>query len=249
MQGAQKSTKIKPFDGDYRFTSKWGWRVIFGFPNWHTGLDWAMPIGTPLYAVMDGRVISTRTESQWQGKYIDIEYAGFTLRYLHVDSFLVSEGQLVKAGQEVAKSGNTGLSSGPHLHLENMRNVNPAFIGIDPNTGVFDSTWKNKSDIVDVMQDELLRELLLNNDFHKFPASTRAKLIDAAKRGDAKFILQWSGSQPRKDYVPYWRAFERLKKHKIWNRLDKLARQRINQKNIISIHTRFEAEQERNGKL
>lgn len=94
----------------------------------HNGTDFPLPIGTPVIAPADGVV--TRIENHpFAGKYIEIQHFGnYKTRYLHLSRFLVQRGQRVTRGQRIALSGNTGRSTGPHLHYElhvNNRPVNP----------------------------------------------------------------------------------------------------------------------------
>ena len=84
----------------------------------HRGVDIANAIGTPIYAVWDGRV----SRASMQGGYgltVEIEHSdGYVTRYAHCNRLLVQEGDRVVAGQAVAQMGNTGSSTGPHLHFE-----------------------------------------------------------------------------------------------------------------------------------
>lgn len=93
----------------------------------HNGTDFAMPIGTPVLSIGDGVV--TRVENHpFAGKYIEIQHGStYKTRYLHLNRHLVKRGDTVKRGQRIALSGNTGRSTGPHLHFElhvNGRAVN-----------------------------------------------------------------------------------------------------------------------------
>ena len=87
----------------------------------HTGLDLAMPIGTQLFSIVDGVVVDTSFDKSYGNKVV-IEYLWDGVKYqdwfCHLDKAEVTKGQTVKAGQPIAKSGNTGNSTGPHLHLE-----------------------------------------------------------------------------------------------------------------------------------
>ena len=84
----------------------------------HPGIDIAAETETPVYAVADGTV----TLSEWYGGFgncVMIEHAnGWTTFYAHCDTLTVSEGASVKAGEQIATVGNTGVATGPHLHLE-----------------------------------------------------------------------------------------------------------------------------------
>lgn len=110
-QGAQ--SWVKPLDNAV-FTSPFG-------PRWgklHAGQDYAAAIGTPLKALSSGTVIGAGPMSGY-GIYIDIKYwDGTVVRYAHMSSFSASVGQQVAPGDVVALSGNTGRSTGPHLHME-----------------------------------------------------------------------------------------------------------------------------------
>ncbi|WP_236840088.1 murein DD-endopeptidase MepM [Blochmannia endosymbiont of Camponotus nipponensis] len=94
----------------------------------HAGVDFAVPIGTPIFSVGDGEVIVS-TYSKIAGNYVAIKHSCHcTTRYMHLKKVLVKPGQKVKLGDNIALSGNTGRSTGPHLHFEmwiNHRPVNP----------------------------------------------------------------------------------------------------------------------------
>lgn len=98
---------------------------------YHGALDFACPVGTPVYASASGTVILTRTG--WgggYGNYVMIDHGGgYSTLYAHNSKLLVSTGQYVHQGDVIAKSGNTGRSTGPHCHFEiriNGSKVNPA---------------------------------------------------------------------------------------------------------------------------
>lgn len=94
----------------------------------HNGTDLSVPIGTKIIAPGDG-VVSLVTDHQFAGKYIVIEHGGkYQTRYLHLSKALVRKGQRVSRGQVIALSGNTGRSTGPHLHYEFHINGKP----VDP---------------------------------------------------------------------------------------------------------------------
>ncbi|CUR53602.1 Murein DD-endopeptidase MepM [Serratia symbiotica] len=94
----------------------------------HRGVDFAMPIGTPIIAVNDGEVLFTK-HSVTAGYYIVIRHSHqYITRYMHLKKILVKSGQKVKQGEHIALSGNSGFSTGPHLHFElwiNQKPVNP----------------------------------------------------------------------------------------------------------------------------
>ena len=82
----------------------------------HDGLDIAVSEGTAVVAVKSGMVTEVRTSATY-GKLLRYETTdGYTILYAHLSEILVKKGESIKQGQVVAKSGNTGLSTGPHLH-------------------------------------------------------------------------------------------------------------------------------------
>lgn len=96
------------------YTSGYGMR----WGRLHAGNDFAAAIGTPLRAMSNGTVVYAGQMSGY-GTMVDIRYPDGTVsRYGHMSSISVSVGQSVAAGQQVGLSGNTGRSTGPHLHLE-----------------------------------------------------------------------------------------------------------------------------------
>ena len=82
----------------------------------HDGLDIAVAEGTDVLAVKSGTVTEVRTSATY-GKLLKFETTdGYEIMYAHLSEVLVKKGEKVEQGQVVAKSGNTGLSTGPHLH-------------------------------------------------------------------------------------------------------------------------------------
>ena len=85
----------------------------------HTGVDFAMPIGTPIYATADGVVNGAEFSGGGYGYLVKIDHSlGFMTYYAHLNKIVVQKGMFVKRGQLIAYSGNTGRSTGPHLHYE-----------------------------------------------------------------------------------------------------------------------------------
>lgn len=115
-----------PLDGDMRITSDIGPRkkpTADGSSN-HKGIDIGVPIGTPLYATEDkGKVIEVSPNAGSAGNKIVVKYdrsdgKSYKVTYMHLNSIDVKEGDIVNAGAVIGKSGNTGASTGPHLHFE-----------------------------------------------------------------------------------------------------------------------------------
>ena len=103
-----------PVKSNYRFTSGFGQR----WGRLHAGADFAGPIGTPIYATADG-VVTKAGWSSGYGRLIKIKHAfGIETRYAHLNKMRVSVGQRVSRGQRIADMGNSGRSTGPHLHYE-----------------------------------------------------------------------------------------------------------------------------------
>lgn len=94
----------------------------------HRGVDFAVPVGTPVLAVGDGEVMVSKRDGA-AGNYVAIRHGRqYMTRYMHLKKLLVKPGQKVKRGDRIALSGNTGRSTGPHLHYEvwiNQQAVNP----------------------------------------------------------------------------------------------------------------------------
>lgn len=92
--------------------------------NFHEGVDLRAQVGTPVRAAQAGKVIYAASKIRGYGKMIVIRHPGnLATIYAHNSSLLVKRGQFVKQGQEIALSGNSGRSSGPHLHFEVRRDV------------------------------------------------------------------------------------------------------------------------------
>ncbi|HYA80789.1 MAG TPA: M23 family metallopeptidase [Methylocystis sp.] len=97
---------------------------ILGYYKMHTGVDWAAPIGTPIFAAGNGVVIKAQWDAGY-GRRVEIQHAnGYITTYNHMSGFArgVTEGVRIKQGQTIGFLGSTGLSTGPHLHYEVMVN-------------------------------------------------------------------------------------------------------------------------------
>lgn len=85
----------------------------------HHGVDYLVPEGAPVYATADGRVDMVSEKNSINGKYVSINHGnGYKTRYSHLLDIRVREGDVVRRGDIIALSGNTGLSFAPHLHYE-----------------------------------------------------------------------------------------------------------------------------------
>jgi len=84
----------------------------------HSGIDFSASIGTPVYASADGIISYTGSMSGY-GRTVKIDHKyGFKTQYSHLNKYVVRNGQSVKRGEKIGEVGNTGLSTGPHLHYE-----------------------------------------------------------------------------------------------------------------------------------
>ncbi|QFT63362.1 Murein DD-endopeptidase MepM and murein hydrolase activator NlpD, contain LysM domain [Roseivivax halotolerans] len=111
---AQKAPFASPLKDPFRFTSGFGRR----WGRLHAGTDFAAPHGTAIYATADGVVIHAGWQSGY-GQLVKIKHEfGIETRYAHNSKLFVSEGQRVSRGQKIAAMGNTGRSTGTHLHYE-----------------------------------------------------------------------------------------------------------------------------------
>jgi murein DD-endopeptidase MepM/ murein hydrolase activator NlpD len=109
-----------------KITSGFGMRFhpILGYTRPHTGVDWAAPIGTPIFAAGNGTIISEGWDSGY-GRRIEIQHAnGYVTTYNHMSGFArgTGEGVRVRQGQVIGYLGQTGLATGPHLHYEVLVN-------------------------------------------------------------------------------------------------------------------------------
>ena len=113
-------------------SSYYGWRInpVTGQEQLHRGVDIAVPTGTTVYAAMDGTV-TTAAYDDYYGNYVVIEDSkGYCTKYAHMDTLSVSTGQDITHGTVIGTTGNTGSSTGSHLHIECLYNgeyYNPLF--------------------------------------------------------------------------------------------------------------------------
>ncbi|MGC7559454.1 murein DD-endopeptidase MepM [Pasteurella sp. PK-2025] len=128
----------------------------------HKGVDFAMPIGTPVIAPADGVVEKVAYQANGAGRYLVIRHGReYQTVYMHLSRPLVSAGQTIKRGQRIALSGNTGRSTGPHLHYEfhiNGRAVNPLKVKL-PGTSSSMSTMERKKFLVRAKEIERLLKM------------------------------------------------------------------------------------------
>jgi murein DD-endopeptidase MepM/ murein hydrolase activator NlpD len=149
---------------DGEMTSPFGMRYhpILHYSRMHTGVDWAAPIGTPIYAAGNGVIIKADWDSGY-GRRVEIQHAnGYVTTYNHMSGFGrgIVEGAHVVQGQTIGYLGETGLATGPHLHYEVIINgnfVDPMAIKL-PRTREFDgkmlAAFKRERDRIDQLMAE-----------------------------------------------------------------------------------------------
>lgn len=163
----------RPFTGSYRISSSFDTRrrhPVTGRVAPHNGTDFAMPIGTPIVAPADG-VVTRVDYGPYNGRFIVLSHGqGYSTVYLHLQRALVQQGQRVERGQRIALSGNTGRTTGPHLHYELHVNGRP----------------------VDAMRAELpSSDSLAGDELRQFQASSATLLSDLRRgTGSQQLALQ-----------------------------------------------------------
>jgi murein DD-endopeptidase MepM/ murein hydrolase activator NlpD len=114
-----------------RTASGWGYRFhpIYKIRKFHYGMDFTAPRGTEIYATADGVISRVQSIKRGYGNNVTIDHSfGYKTLYAHMSRFNVKEGQKVRRGDVIGYVGNTGTSTGPHLHYEvhhNNKKVNP----------------------------------------------------------------------------------------------------------------------------
>jgi hypothetical protein len=200
-----------PLPTIYPISSPFGWRTnpVTGKQELHDGVDFACPNNTPILAFSSGTVIFAGTD-QFGGLYIDIQHNdGLKTRYVHLSKFDVVKGQIVKKGQQIALSGNTGLSSGPHLHFVTMVNN----IAVDPEPLLKNSKIMNQKPTLDA--EEMLNAWRANVDIYlrdrgldlsvirpEVIAQSENLKFDMAGQGLAQIIIDFLADRERQnDYI------------------------------------------------
>lgn len=113
--------------------SGYGWRIdpVYKIQRFHEGMDFTCPVGTKAYVTGDGVVEEVNYSFSGYGNEVVVNHGyGYKTRYAHLSKSMVSRGQKLKRGDVVGYTGNTGKSTGPHLHYEVLKNgqaVNPVY--------------------------------------------------------------------------------------------------------------------------
>jgi len=156
-----------------RQSSQFGVRKhpVSGRKRMHRGLDFAVNIGTPIYAPADGVVETVRPSNKGSGNFLRLQHSfGFTSSYSHLKKFAVRSGDFVNKGELIGYSGNSGLSSGPHLHYEIRfvgRALNPrSFVdwGMDNFEHIFEKERKIKwASLINKVEQRVSMQLQLSS--------------------------------------------------------------------------------------
>ena len=137
VQSGASVPRAEPLTGTPRISSSFGRRIhpFSGNNSFHNGIDYAVPVGTMVYTPADGKVTKVKNDANGYGWYVVVQHPDRTSTlYAHLSEVLVSVGDNVSAGCAVAKSGNTGRSTGPHLHY-GMLDANNNYIDPSKYTG------------------------------------------------------------------------------------------------------------------
>jgi murein DD-endopeptidase MepM/ murein hydrolase activator NlpD len=134
------STKLQEINGDLfiwpirgRITSRYGYRIspISGVRTFHTGIDLSAVTGVPIKAAMSGRVISTGYNNTFGNFIVISHHSNYRTLYGHLSAFKTKNGAYVRTGEVIGYVGNTGQSTGSHLHFTVYKNgvtVNPLIL-------------------------------------------------------------------------------------------------------------------------
>jgi murein DD-endopeptidase MepM/ murein hydrolase activator NlpD len=125
LEGMPLSLPLGP--GRIAISSGFGERLdpLSQRPAMHTGMDFEVPVGTPILAAGSGVVAVAGWDPQYGHNVVLRHPDGYTSRYAHANELRVKPGESVARGQLIALSGNSGRSTGPHLHFEILRHGKP----------------------------------------------------------------------------------------------------------------------------
>jgi len=108
-----------PLPNNKRISSPFGWRILFGKQDFHTGIDIPASKGTAIQVADTGEVILTQKSSTGYGWHVVVDHGGgYVTLYAHASAIYVGTGDIVQKGQSIAGVGSTGNSTGNHLHFE-----------------------------------------------------------------------------------------------------------------------------------
>jgi len=163
LAGNGNRSLLFPLIGSAIPSSGFGWRLhpILGSLMLHAGRDLAAPEGTPVVASLDGEVISSGLAGGY-GLAVVLEHPQPQRQrtlYGHLSELFVEPGESVRQGEVIGRVGNTGLSTGPHLHFELRRPAAQGWVAVDPGELTMAGAGPTEQDPVGVLLAELLRGL------------------------------------------------------------------------------------------
>jgi len=173
---------IKPFNGNYPVTQRFG--ETFTDPKGHKGIDYALPLGTPVLAAADGIVEKAGADSTGYGNMVLIRHTwNDGTIYAHLRNWAVSPGQKVKAGEIIGYSWNTGNSTGAHLHFEYRTNYSDYKSAMDPEIFMKTSSQNQNPEPVGAVSFGRVRVIADYVAIRNSPGIT-STVLTRAKRGD-----------------------------------------------------------------
>lgn len=107
-------------NGSPKINSKHGQKTSLGYYGRHLGYDYGVPVGVPFYAPEAGKITSVGT-SKSVGRFVIMDSAKYTHRFFHLSKQHVAVGKTVKEGMLLGKTGNTGFTTGPHMHHDTRK--------------------------------------------------------------------------------------------------------------------------------
>ncbi|MEZ4883730.1 MAG: M23 family metallopeptidase [Chitinophagales bacterium] len=128
---AQNAPSMHPLGKEVKVTSHFGMRMhpFLKKEAFHKGIDFKAALGTPIYATADGEVKAVIEDKEGHGNHLILQHdSEYKTVYANLSGFAVEAGVMVKKGQLIAYSGNSGASTAPHLHYEVLKNEEP----VDP---------------------------------------------------------------------------------------------------------------------
>lgn len=167
-------------------TSNYGYRAKFG--RMHKGIDLGIRMNDTIYAAFDGKVRLTNYEARGYGNYVILRHPnGLETIYGHLNRALVKPEQVVKAGQPIALGGNTGRSTGPHLHFETRfmgYAINPSAIFDFNNHCTHTDTYTFSKKTYTKARNYEPRHDNMASSANSYKAATDNRSVYTVKRGD-----------------------------------------------------------------
>lgn len=224
------------FEGNFPLSQEFGknpaWYAKFGLKG-HNGIDYALPKGTKLFSCIFGTVTEINNDTRGYGLYIKIENAQCGVLYAHLSKTNVKVGDFVEPGRLLGYSGNTGNSTGPHLHFgvfPKPRDRQNGYVGyIDPlnkgNVEWVDKLPRPENPDEKEPCDQLVADLRASRDKWKQSTFDREQTLATEREERAKEVIEYSAE------------IQRLKEQiKAQNKSEEILK---NQENLLSILKRI----------